>query len=58
MSSGWSNIFWGALIIAIGLTMGGSVFTGNPSGLDYVFDGLGVFFVGLGIYQLLTKKTD
>jgi len=50
------NIIWGVLIIAIGLINGHSVFTGKPEMLDYVFDGLGVFFIGLGIYRMVSQK--
>ncbi len=50
------NILWGIAIIGIGLFNGSSVFTGNPTALDYAFDGLGVFFIGFGIFKLVTNK--
>lgn len=53
------NIIWGIVIIAIGLVNGHSVFTGHAEALDYVFDGLGVFFIGLGIFRMIqNRNTD
>jgi hypothetical protein len=48
------GIFWGAVIIAIGLIRGDSVFLGHVNILSIFFDALGVFFIlrgGLGIYR-------
>lgn len=48
------SIFWGAVIIAIGLVRGDSVFRGDFNILSIVFDALGVFFIirgVLGVYQ-------
>ena len=42
------DIFWGVVIIAIGVVMGGSVFLGDFSLFNIFFDGLGVFFIGKG----------
>ena len=50
---GFGDIFWGIVIIGIGFTYGGSVFLGNPGPLDYFFDGLGVFWIGRGVYKLV-----
>ena len=50
---GFGDIFWGIAIIGIGFTYGGSVFLGNPGPFDYFFDGLGVFWIGRGIYKLV-----
>jgi hypothetical protein len=49
---GFGDIIAGIVIIGIGFTYGGSVFLGNPGPLDYFFDGLGVFWIGRGIYKL------
>ncbi len=46
------DIIWGVIIIAIGLFNGSSVLTGNPTTLDFVFDGLGLFFIGRGALRL------
>jgi len=51
--SGVGDIIAGVVLIGIGLLFGGSVFTGNPSMLDYFFDGLGLFWIGKGIYHLI-----
>jgi hypothetical protein len=49
------NLFWGALIIAIGLTFGQSVFYGDFSVLNLLFDGLGLFWIGKGVASLLRR---
>ena len=48
------NLIWGVLIIAIGLFNGGSIFTGNPSMFDYIFDILGIILILSGVYQMFT----
>ena len=50
---GIGDIIAGVVIIGIGFTYGGSVFLGNPGMLDYFFDGLGIFWIGKGIYKLV-----
>ena len=51
--SGVGDIIAGVVLIGIGLVFGGSIFTGNPDLLDYFFDGLGLFWIGKGIYRLV-----
>ena len=51
--SGIGDIIAGVVLIGIGFLFGGSVFLGNPTTLDYFFDGLGLFWVGKGIYRLV-----
>ena len=51
--SGVGDIIAGIVLIGIGLAFGGSIFTGNPGVLDYFFDGLGLFWIGKGIYSLI-----
>ncbi len=51
--SGVGDIIAGVVLIGIGLLFGGSVFTGDPGLLDYFFDGLGLFWIGKGIYRLV-----
>jgi hypothetical protein len=46
------SIFWGAVIIAIGLLRGDSVFHGDFSVLTVVFDALGAFFIVKGLLSL------
>jgi len=50
---GIGDIIAGVVLIGIGFTFGGSVFLGNPGLLDYFFDGLGIFWIGLGIYKMI-----
>jgi hypothetical protein len=51
--SGVGDIIAGVVLIGIGLAFGGSIFTGNPGLLDYFFDGLGLFWIGKGIFCLI-----
>jgi len=46
------SIFWGAVIIAIGLLRGDSVFHGDFSVLTVGFDALGAFFIVKGLLSL------
>ena len=50
------NILWGVAIIAIGFLMGGSVFMGDFSLLNIIFDGLGVFFVIRGVVEIARSR--
>ena len=50
---GVGDLISGVVIIAIGFTFGGSVFLGNPGPLDYFFDGLGVIWIGRGIFKMV-----
>jgi len=52
------DIFWGVVLIAIGLVFGGSVFLGDFSPLSIIFDGLGVFFIVRGVIRLVRAKRD
>jgi hypothetical protein len=52
------NIFWGVLIIGIGLFAGTSVFLGDFSLLSLLFDGLGLFWIGRGGLALLRGKKN
>jgi hypothetical protein len=51
--SGVGDIIAGVVLIGIGFLFGGSIFLGNPGPLDYFFDGLGIFWIGKGIYRLV-----
>lgn len=51
------DIFWGAVIIAIGLFMGGSVFLGDFSAINIFFDGLGTFFILKGVFGMLRQES-
>ncbi|MGD8961291.1 MAG: hypothetical protein PVF29_07125 [Desulfobacterales bacterium] len=54
--SGVGDIIAGVVLIGIGFLFGGSIFLGNPGLLDYFFDGLGLFWIGKGIYRLVRSK--
>ena len=51
------DIFWGIAIIAIGLFMGGSIFLGEFSTVNFIFDGLGLFFIGKGVMSMMNKES-
>lgn len=50
------SIFWGAVIIAIGLVRGDSVFRGDFHILSILFDALGVFFIIRGLIAVYQAK--
>jgi hypothetical protein len=50
---GLGDILSGVVLIGIGFVVGGSVFMGDATWLDYVFDGLGIFWIGRGIYKMV-----
>ena len=52
------DIIWGMAIIASGLFMGGSVFLGEFTLVNFIFDGLGVFFIGKGAVGMLGQSTE
>lgn len=49
------NLFWGALIIAIGLFRHQSIFFGDFSVFNVIFDGLGLYWIGKGALELLRR---
>ena len=50
---GLGDIISGVVLIGIGFVVGGSVFMGDAIWLDYLFDGLGIFWIGRGIYKMV-----
>ena len=50
------SIFWGAVIIAIGLVRGDSVFRGDFNVLSIFFDAVGVFFIIRGLVSIYQAK--
>ena len=50
------SIFWGAVIIAIGLVRGDSVFRGDFGAVSIIFDALGVFFIIRGLVSIYRAK--
>jgi hypothetical protein len=52
---GLGDIISGLVLTGIGFVVEGSVFMGDATWLDYSFDGLGIFWVGRGIYKMVRK---
>ena len=50
------SIFWGVVIIAIGLIRGDSVFRGDFNVVTIIFDALGVFFIIRGLFRIYQAK--
>jgi hypothetical protein len=50
------SIFWGVVIIAIGLVRGDSVFHGDFSVLTVFFDALGAFFIVRGLLAIKAAR--
>jgi len=50
------SIFWGVVIIAIGLVRGDSVFRGDVTAIPIFFDALGVFFILRGLVSIYRAK--
>ena len=44
------NIMTGIAIIAVGFFMGSSLFLGHVTVFNIFFDGLGLFFIGRGLF--------
>ncbi len=56
-SQGVRDLAGGATLIGVGLLFGGSIFAGEPTILDWIFDGLGIFWISKGIYLLATSSS-
>ena len=52
------NIIAGVVLIAIGLFMGSSVFFGDFTLFNIFFDGLGVYFIGRGVFELKEQSAS
>ena len=50
------NIVSGVVLIGIGIANGGSIFTGDPSGIDYAFDFGGIAMILYGVFQMVTGR--
>jgi hypothetical protein len=50
------SIIAGVVLIGIGFSLGDSIFLGNFGVLSFVFDGLGLFWIGKGIYGIWRAK--
>ncbi len=46
-------------MIVVGLILGDSIFISeSPTLMGYAFDGLGVFFIGKGVYKLIKNSVS
>ena len=50
------DIIGGVVLIGIGFFLGGSVFLGQFSLINLVFDGLGTFWILKGIYKMIQER--
>jgi hypothetical protein len=50
------DIIAGAVLIGIGFAFGGSIFLGDFSISSWIFDGLGTFWIGKGLYGLYKNR--
>ncbi len=52
------DTMWGAAIIGIGLVLGGSIFLGQLTLFNFFFDGLGIFFIGIGAMSMMGQQSS
>ena len=52
------SIFAGLVLIGIGLAMGGSIFRGEFTFTSIVFDGLGLFWLGKGVWAVYKARLE
>jgi len=50
------SIIAGIVLIGIGFALGDSIFLGNFGLLSILFDGLGLFWIGKGLYSIWREK--
>jgi hypothetical protein len=50
------SIVSGVILIALGFVYGDSIFTGHFGLMSLFFDGLGLFFIGKGVYTIWRDK--
>lgn len=50
------SIIAGVILIGIGFALGDSIFLGNFGILSILFDGLGLFWIGKGIFHIRREK--
>ena len=50
------DIITGAVLIGLGFVLGASVFMGDFSVFNIIFDGLGVFFIIKGLIQVSKNR--
>lgn len=52
------DVFWGIVLISIGVIMGGSIFLGDFDPASIIFDALGIFFIGKGLFNKMSAGAD
>ena len=52
-----NNIVTGIVLIGIGLVMDNSLFFGDITLFNLFFDGLGLFFIGKGLFGMLGSQS-
>jgi len=52
------DIFWGVVIIGIGMAMGSSIFFGDFTLINIFFDGLGTIFIGKGAVSMMGQQSS
>ena len=52
----WKSICGGLFVILVGILMGKSIFLGEPSAIDYVFDGFGILLIVFGIWLYVMQR--
>ena len=50
------DILAGVVLIAIGFVFGGSIFLGDYSVTSWIFDGLGIVFIVMGLIKLYKHR--
>ena len=50
------DIIAGLVLIGVGLGLGGSIFRGDFRLTNIVFDGLGLLWIGKGVYSIYKSK--
>jgi hypothetical protein len=51
-----NGIIAGVVLIGIGFVMGDSIFLGNFDLFSVAFDGLGLFWIGKGVFRLWRQR--
>ena len=54
-SAGIRDALGGLFLIGIGFLWGSSVYMGNPTALDWLFDSLATYWLARGVFRLITS---
>jgi hypothetical protein len=50
------DILAGAALLALGLLTRSSSLDGGADGIDYLFDAIGLFWIGWGVFRLVRRR--